>query len=123
MKGLSDNINVRSVIGQFLEHHRIYYFHANGKEALYLSSADWMDRNLFRRIEVAFPVKDKNLKQRVIQEGLNELLKDRSAWIMNSNGSYKQSKSTTQSISLSGQQHLLVKYGPEISIAKKAIKS
>jgi polyphosphate kinase len=119
VKGLSENINVRSIIGQFLEHHRIYYFHANGKEALYLSSADWMDRNLFRRIEVAFPVQDKNLKQRVIQEGLNELLKDKSAWIMNSNGSYKQLKNAAQSQTPSGQQHLLIKYGPETSVTKK----
>ncbi len=101
---------------------KIYMNHeiANGKEALYLSSADWMDRNLFRRIEVAFPVQDKNLKQRVIQEGLNELLKDKSAWIMNSNGSYKQLKNAAQSQTPSGQQHLLIKYGPETSVTKKS---
>jgi len=106
---------VRSVIGQFLEHHRIYYFYAGGKEALYLSSADWMDRNLFRRIEVAFPVLDKSLKQKVIHEGLNELLKDRSAWIMNSNGSYRQTKNLNHNTQPTGQQSLLLRYGGAIA--------
>jgi polyphosphate kinase len=55
---LSENIRVRSVVGRFLEHHRIFYFHADGEDKLYLSSADWMDRNFFRRIEIAFPVLD-----------------------------------------------------------------
>jgi polyphosphate kinase len=76
VKGLSDNISVRSIIGRFLEHHRIYYFYAAGKESVHLSSADWMDRNLLRRVEVAFPVKDRALKKRVILEGLKLLLKD-----------------------------------------------
>jgi polyphosphate kinase len=75
-----------------------------------LSSADWMDRNLFRRIEVAFPVLNPDLKQRVIDEGLNELLKDSSSWIMNSNGTYKQSISNTGKIKLTGQQKLLSLY-------------
>lgn len=110
VKGLSDNIRVRSVVGQFLEHHRIYYFYSHGKEDVYLSSADWMDRNLFRRIEVAFPVLNPDLKQRVIDEGLNELLKDSSSWIMNSNGTYKQSISNTGKIKLTGQQKLLCLY-------------
>jgi polyphosphate kinase len=58
VKGLSENIRVRSVIGRFLEHHRIFYFHADGGENIYLSSADWMERNFFRRIEISFPVLD-----------------------------------------------------------------
>jgi polyphosphate kinase len=58
VKGLSENIRVRSVIGRFLEHHRIFYFHADGKQNIYLSSADWMERNFFRRIEICFPVLD-----------------------------------------------------------------
>ncbi len=60
--GMSDNITVRSVVGRFLEHHRVYYFRADGEDVLYLSSADWMDRNLFRRVEVAFPVLDRTLE-------------------------------------------------------------
>ena len=88
--GLSDNIRVRSVIGRFLEHHRIYYFHADGAERLYLASADWMERNFFRRIEVAFPVLDSRLKRRVIKEGLKGHLMDNcQAWDMDGDGQYR----------------------------------
>ncbi len=90
VKGLSDNIRVRSLIGRFLEHHRIFYFLAEGDEMLYLSSADWMERNFFRRIEVAFPVLDKKLKARVIKEGLRPYLADNcQAWEMESDGQYR----------------------------------
>ncbi|MBN3816461.1 polyphosphate kinase 1 [Paraburkholderia sp. Se-20369] len=92
--GLSDNITVRSIVGRFLEHHRIYYFHANGAEDVYLSSADWMDRNLFRRVEVAFPIRERKLKRRVIQEGLSVFLGDnQSAWLMHSDGHYRRRRS------------------------------
>ncbi len=97
VQGLSENIKVRSVIGRFLEHHRIYYFLADGKENIYLSSADWMDRNLYRRVEVAFPVEDPAIKERVIQEGLKMLLKDnQSAWVMNSEGKYRRLKTRSK---------------------------
>ena len=87
--GLSENIRVRSVIGRFLEHTRIFYFRNNLAHDVYLSSADWMDRNFFRRIEVCFPVLDKKLKKRVIDEGLKIYLQDNSqAWEMNSDGRY-----------------------------------
>ena len=79
--GLSDNIRVRSILGRFLEHHRIWYFENDGDDDVWLASADWMGRNLFRRIEVAFPVRDPELKQRVIDEGLKAYLADnRDAW-------------------------------------------
>jgi len=88
--GLSENIRVRSVIGRFLEHHRIFYFHAGGTEKLYLASADWMERNFFRRIEVCFPVLDPKLKRRVIKEGLRGYLADNcQAWDMDSDGQYR----------------------------------
>ncbi|MES2356600.1 MAG: polyphosphate kinase 1 [Pseudomonadota bacterium] len=88
--GLSENIRVRSVIGRFLEHERIYYFGNGGDEIVYLSSADWMDRNFFRRIEVAFPIIDKKLKKRVIEEGLKAYLKDNvQAWEMDATGQYQ----------------------------------
>lgn len=88
--GLSDNIRVRSVIGRFLEHHRIFYFRADGEEQVYLSSADWMDRNFFRRIEIAFPVLDARIKRRVIREGLRPYIADNSqAWEMQSGGCYR----------------------------------
>ena len=79
LPGVSDNIVVRSVVGRFLEHSRICYFRwgaareGDDGEALYLSSADWMSRNMFRRIEVAWPVRDAKLRQRVIDEGLAAL--------------------------------------------------
>jgi polyphosphate kinase len=89
IKGLSENIRVRSIIGRLLEHHRIFYFHAGGEEKVYLSSADWMDRNFFRRIELAFPVLDRKLKRRVISEGLQIYLADnQQAWDMDANGKY-----------------------------------
>ncbi len=88
--GLSENIRVRSVIGRFLEHHRIFYFHADGAEKLYLSSADWMERNFFRRIEICFPVLDPRLKRRVIKEGLRGYLADNcQAWDMDGDGNYR----------------------------------
>ncbi|WP_228273801.1 polyphosphate kinase 1 [Rhodocyclus tenuis] len=87
--GLSENIRVRSIIGRFLEHHRVFYFHAGGEEQVYLSSADWMDRNFFRRIELAFPILDRKLKRRVIFEGLQTYLADnQQAWEMDGNGGY-----------------------------------
>jgi polyphosphate kinase len=90
IKGLSENIRVRSVIGRFLEHHRIFYFHANGRQDIYLSSADWMERNFFRRIEISFPVLEPKLKRRVLKEGLKPYLADNSqAWEMNGNGEYR----------------------------------
>ncbi len=98
------------MVGQFLEHHRIFYFYNQGKEDVYLSSADWMDRNLFRRIEVAFPILDPMLKQRVMDEGLNELLKDTSSWMMNSNGTYHQPPLPVNKHKLMGQKKLLAQY-------------
>lgn len=89
VKGLSDNIRVRSVIGRFLEHSRVFYFRADGADRVWLSSADWMDRNFFRRIEVSFPVEDAKLKQRVIREGLKACLRDNVlAWKMSADGHY-----------------------------------
>ncbi|MEO8768088.1 MAG: RNA degradosome polyphosphate kinase, partial [Nitrosospira sp.] len=87
--GLSENIRVRSIIGRFLEHTRIFYFRSGGTHAMYLSSADWMDRNFFRRIEICFPILEAKLKKRVLVEGLNVYLKDnRQAWEMDSGGNY-----------------------------------
>lgn len=89
--GLSENIRVRSIIGRFLEHTRIFYFRNDLKHDVYLASADWMDRNFFRRIETCFPILDKRLKKRVIDEGLKAYLQDNSqAWDMNGEGQYRQ---------------------------------
>ncbi len=88
--GVSDNIRVRSIIGRFLEHHRVFYFWNGGKEDVWLASADWMDRNFFRRIETGFPLLDPKLKRRVVNESLKPYLKDNvRAWEMLPDGSYK----------------------------------
>ncbi len=89
--GLSDNIRVRSVVGRFLEHSRIFYFkNVDDEELVYLSSADWMDRNFFRRIETCFPVLNPKLKKRVIAEGLKPYLRDNvQAWEMQPDGSFR----------------------------------
>jgi polyphosphate kinase len=105
--GLSENIRVRSIIGRFLEHSRIFYFLNDGEEDVYLSSADWMGRNFFGRIELCFPVLDRKLKQRVIKEGLKLYLADNSqAWEMDSDGNY-QSKRSRGRIPRSAQEQLL----------------
>lgn len=87
--GQTDNIRVRSVIGRFLEHSRVFYFRADKEEALYLSSADWMSRNMMRRVEVAWPVQSPVLRQRIIDECLTAYLLDqRDAWDMQADGRY-----------------------------------
>lgn len=89
IKGVSENIQVRSVVGRFLEHTRIFYFYHHGDRRVYLSSADWMYRNFFKRIEVCFPILDPKVKKRVIKEGLEVYLKDNlNAWMMASDGTY-----------------------------------
>jgi polyphosphate kinase len=93
VRGLSDNIRVRSIVGRFLEHTRIFYFRNGGESELLLSSADWMDRNFFRRIELCAPVIDPKAKRRVMQEGLKAYLDDDTqAWEMQSDGSFKRIK-------------------------------
>ncbi len=90
IKGVSENISVRSIIGRFLEHPRIFYFHNDGNSHLYCSSADWMDRNFFRRVEVCFPIEDPKLNQRVYKQGLMLYLQDNTqAWVLQSDGKYR----------------------------------
>ncbi len=108
--GVTDNIRVRSVIGRFLEHSRVSYFRWGDDaddEALFLSSADWMSRNMFGRIEVAWPVRDLLLRQRVIDECLVPyLLDERDAWALQSDGSYERIGKT----GASAQQALVQRY-------------
>jgi polyphosphate kinase len=88
--GLSDNIRVRSVVGRFLEHSRVYAFGNEGEPKVWLSSADWMDRNLLRRVEIAFPVRDPAVRARVMREGIDLYLRDkRGAWLMDGQGDYR----------------------------------
>lgn len=87
--GVSENIRVRSIIGRFLEHSRVFYFRSGEVESLYLSSADWMNRNMLRRVELAWPVEDPALRQRIVDECLVAYLQDNvDAWTLNANGQY-----------------------------------
>jgi polyphosphate kinase len=87
--GVSENIEVRSIIGRFLEHERIYAFSNDGNQEVYAASADLMNRNMFRRVEVCFPIESKRLSNRVLHD-LNLCLKDNSqAWQLLSDGSYR----------------------------------
>ncbi|RME21321.1 MAG: polyphosphate kinase 1 [Deltaproteobacteria bacterium] len=87
--GVSDNITVRSVVGRFLEHSRVYRFHAAGQDLVYCSSADWMNRNLHRRVEVAWPIHPPELHARVVEEGLEIYWRDDTqSWQLQSDGSY-----------------------------------
>jgi polyphosphate kinase len=103
---------VRSVVGRFLEHSRIFYFRwgdDDADEALYLSSADWMGRNMFRRIEVAWPIRQPVMRQRVIDEGLVPYLHDRrDAWLLDGEGRYRRIAED----GVSAQQALIARYSP-----------
>ena len=96
LPGLSDNIRVISIVGRFLEHSRIFYFANDGDPAVYLGSADWMPRNFYRRVEVAFPIEDEKLRNEIIKEILPAFLKDRvKARALMPDGSYIRLKSET----------------------------
>jgi len=87
--GYTDNVRIRSVIGRLLEHSRVFYFRYGEHEELWLSSADWMNRNMLRRVELAWPVTDPALRQRVMEEGIHQYLHDsRDAWLLQPDGSY-----------------------------------
>lgn len=89
LKGLSENIHVRSIVGRFLEHTRVYYFENDGNPRVYCSSADWMDRNLFSRVEACFPVEDPVLRKRIIEQGLLNYLEDnQQAWELQPDGQW-----------------------------------
>ncbi len=88
VKDLSENIHVRSIVGRFLEHSRVYYFLNDGDEEFYCSSADWMERNLFRRNESCFEIRQKAMKER-LRLHLELFLADNcQAWVLNGDGSY-----------------------------------
>jgi polyphosphate kinase len=109
--GLSENIRVRSVVGRFLEHSRVFYFRAGQEELLYLSSADWMNRNMLRRVELAWPVLDAGLRQRVIDECLLAYLHDqRDAWDMQPDGRYKRAKRAEDPKAPGAQEALMQRY-------------
>ena len=109
--GFTERIRVRSIIGRFLEHSRIFYFRIGEKENLYLSSADWMNRNMLRRIELAWPVLDKDLRQRIKDECLSAYLHDTAdAWSLNQQGVYDRIKPHGKQPALSAQRELMNLY-------------
>jgi polyphosphate kinase len=110
--GLTDNIRVRSIIGRFLEHSRVFYFRTGDDQEVYLSSADWMNRNMLRRVEIAWQVSDPQLRQRIIDECLVAYLHDsRNAWEMMPDGHYVRVH-PAQSKGHGAQAALMARYGP-----------
>jgi polyphosphate kinase len=108
VRGLSSRIKVRSIVGRFLEHSRIYYFENGGKPELFLGSADWMPRNLYERVEAMFPLKDPKLCARVCDEILSSYLADtRKARILNSDGTYSRPRSVRNGHGFSAQEHFM----------------
>lgn len=87
--GISENITVRSIVDRFLEHSRVYYFHNDHKPEIYCASADWMERNFFRRIEVAFPIQDTRYRERILQDLETGLADNTQAWLLQADGTYK----------------------------------
>ena len=108
--GVSENISVRSIIGRFLEHTRVFYFYHGGDELLFCSSADWMPRNFFNRVETCFPIDEKRPRDQIIKYGLQNYLSDNNqAWLLQPDGIYKHSRPGTHK-QRSAQQTLLDLY-------------
>ena len=116
--GVSHNIHVRSIIGRFLEHSRIYYFLNGGDEKLYLSSADWMERNLDMRVETCFPVEGKKLVQRVKKELETYLTDNTQAWVLQADGSYQRLSPTGNQNPRNTQATLLEKLAAPVLTAR-----
>ncbi len=115
MPGVSERIKVRSIVGRFLEHSRVYHFENGGQRDIYCGSADWMDRNLFRRIEVAFPIESAELQTRVTDE-LNLYLKDDcQAWNLSSDGHYSRAGTACR---ISAQARLLGRYDERVALTE-----
>jgi polyphosphate kinase len=109
--GETDNIRVRSIVGRFLEHSRVFYFREGDAEDLYLSSADWMNRNMLRRVELVWPVDDPAQRQRIVDECLVSCLHDSvDAWDMLPNGTYVRVKPGGRSAAHSAQEALMARY-------------
>jgi polyphosphate kinase len=108
VRGLSSRIRVRSIVGRFLEHSRIFYFENGGKPDLYLGSADWMPRNLYERVEILFPVKDPVHRERICTEILTSYLADtRKARVLGPDGHYSRPRAVRNGHGFSVQEHLM----------------
>jgi polyphosphate kinase len=111
LPGVADNIRVRSIIGRFLEHSRVFYFRIGDDDQVYLSSADWMNRNMLRRVELAWPVHDRHLRQRIIDECLVASIEDaKDAWDLQADGHYKRVKGAHDPKAPGAQNALMARY-------------
>ena len=112
--GYTDNVRIRSIIGRLLEHSRVFYFKRGEQEELWLSSADWMNRNMLRRVELAWPVTDPSLRQRLMEECIHQYLQDtRDAWLLQPDGTYVRAAQAQgkQRLVHSAQSALMARYG------------
>jgi polyphosphate kinase len=117
MRGLSENIRVRSIVGRFLEHARAFYFENDGADGprIYLGSADWMPRNFFRRIEVLFPIQDAELRRWVTEDLLAIELQDNDdARVLHPNGAYETVEPTDNSSTFSAQHYFIAASGQRL---------
>jgi polyphosphate kinase len=114
--GVTDNIHVRSVIGRFLEHSRVFYFRQGADEQLLLSSADWMNRNMMRRVELAWPITEPVQRQRLVDECLVAYLHDEvDAWDLQTGGAYLRSQAAGPKLGQGAQAALMARYGQQSS--------
>jgi polyphosphate kinase len=108
VKGLSENIHLRNIVGRFLEHARVFYFENGGQPAVYCGSADWMSRNFFRRVEALFPIEDPELRKRIVEDLLPAELRDNEdARILRSDGTYVEAPKATGEPSFSAQKYFM----------------
>lgn len=119
--GISENITVRSIIGRFLEHSRIFHFDNGGKPEVYLGSADWMSRNFFRRVEFVFPVDDPALRDRIRQILARQLADNAKAWHLETDGSYSAiSRTSHETICNSQAEFMALAVGDAKPVKSKA---
>jgi polyphosphate kinase len=115
VRGVSDRIKVRSIVGRFLEHSRVYYFENAGAREVYCGSADWMDRNLFRRIEIAFPIEAPELRSRVADDLMLYLEDDMQAWVLDAGGVYTRASGDRK---FSAQMRLMTQYDDRVALTE-----
>ena len=107
VEGVSENIRVRSIVGRFLEHTRVYYFENGGQPQVWLSSADWMERNFFRRVETCFPIENRRIRERLVRELESYLADNTQAWLLGPDGRYERAVPSGDEEPYSVQQALL----------------
>jgi polyphosphate kinase len=113
--GVSENIHVRSLVGRFLEHSRVFYFENGGTPEMYGASADWMERNFFRRVEVAFPIRRDVHRARILHDLETYLKDDTQSWELGRDGLYTKIEASKES-PVAAQAQLLAKYAAGMTI-------